>query len=135
MKKILNIVEIVLLAIGVLSVVLWIVGVTDVDLMLYVAYAYLGIATVVAVVMTAMNMGKGKSNSKAGLFVFGTCAILAVVFYFVLASGTPVTDAGGVVYDNAFTLKITDTMLYMAYTTLGGALLFMLGGEIWKALK
>ena len=135
MKKILNVVEILLLAVGVLSVVLWLSGASDVDMMLYVAYVYLAIAAVAAIVMTAMNMGKSNNKNKIGLYVFGLLAILAVVFYFTLASAAPVTGPDGTVYDNALTLKLTDTMLYLAYASLGGLLVFLLAGEIWKALK
>jgi hypothetical protein len=135
MKKILNILEVLLLAIGLLSCVLWIVGVVDVDMMLYVAYAYLGLAFAVAIVMTAMNMGKSRNTNKIGLYVGGACVVLAVVFYLVLASSQPVTDAGGEVYDSVFELKGTDTMLYLAYATLGGALLFTIIGEIRNAIK
>ncbi len=135
MKKILTIVEIILLAIGVLSIVLWIAGIVDVDLMLYVAYAYFAIAVVVAVVMTAMNMGKSSNKNRIGLYVFGVFAILAVVFYFTLGNATPVVDAGGNVYDNDFTLKITDVMIYLTYAGLGAIILVLLGGEIRKALK
>jgi hypothetical protein len=136
MKKILNILEIILLAVGLLScVVLMVWGENYIDLMLYVTYAYLAIAAVVAIVMTAMNMGKSKNTSKIGLYVGGACAILAVVFYFALASSQPVVDAGGNVYEGILELKGTDTMLYLAYATLGGALLFTILGEIRNAIK
>lgn len=146
MKKILNLILIVLLAIVAVSTVLWIAGVFGpfdqdpnvfggADILLTITYIYLAIAVLVLVAMTAMNMGKSRSNSKVGLYVFGACAVLGVIAYFAFASAAPVTDAGGTVYDKVFTLKITDTMLYLAYITLGGAALFMLGGEVWKALK
>ncbi len=135
MKKILTIVEIILLAIGLLSVVLWIAGVADVDMMLYVAYAYFAIAVVVAIVMTAMNMGKSSNKNKIGLYVFGVFAVLAVVFYFVLGNTTAVVDAGGNVYDNPFVLKVTDTMIYLTYSGMAAIILVLLAGEIRKALK
>ncbi|MDR0907333.1 MAG: hypothetical protein LBM63_01790 [Rikenellaceae bacterium] len=135
MKKILNTLEIILLVVGLLSCVLWIAGVVDVDMMLYVAYAYLAIAAVVALVMTAMNMGKSRNSNKIGLYVGGACVVLAVVFYFAVASSQPVVDAGGDVFDNVFTLKTTDTMLYMTYATLVGALIFTIIGEIRNAIK
>jgi Na+/proline symporter len=135
MKKILNIVEIILLAVGVLSCVLWLVGVADVDLMLYVAYAFLIIAFLVAIVMTVMNMGKSRNKNKIGLIVGGFCVVLAVVFYVAFASSQPVTDAGGEIYDGVLELKGTDTMLYLAYTTLIGALVCTLLGEIRNAIK
>jgi hypothetical protein len=136
MKKILNILEVLMLVIGVLSgVVLVVWGDAYVDYMLYVAYAYLAIAAAVAIVMTAMNMGKSRNTNKIGFYVGGFCVVLAVVFYYVFASAQPLVDTGGNVYDKVFQLKATDTMLYLAYATLGGALLFTIIGEIRNAIK
>ena len=146
MKRILNIVLIALLIIAVIPMILWMTGVFGPfahdpavfggsDIMLAIAAIYLIIAIAVMVVMMVMNIGKSKGNSKIGLFVFGACAVLAVVFYVAFSSAAPITDAGNNVYDDVFTLKIADTMLYLAYLTLGGCILFMLAGEVWKALK
>ncbi len=146
MKRLANIILIALLAIAVIPMLLWMFGVfgpfqQDVnafggaDIMLLIAAIYLGLALVVTIVMTAMNMGKGRGNSKAGLYVFGGLAVLAVVIYFVFAGSTTVLGADGTVFDNVFTLKISDTMLYLAYAALGLTVLFLLAGEVRKAIK
>ncbi len=137
MKKILNIVEIVLIAVGVAGLLYWLLmpGDTNVDFMLYAAYAYVAVAIVAAVVMTAMNMGKSRGRNRIGLYVFGILAVLAVVFWFTLGNADPVVDAGKKVYDNPFILKITDTMIWLAYAGLAAAVLILLAGEIRKALK
>ncbi len=138
MKKLVNLGLIVMLAVAALSVILWLVSgneLQNVDFMLYVAYVYLGIAILAAVVLTAMNLGKGRSNSKLGLWVFGGLALLAVIFYFTISSSAPVTGADGTVYDNVFTLKISDMMLYLAYAALAVTVVVLIGGEVRKAFK
>lgn len=141
MKKITNIILLVLVLIAAVSVVLWITGgdvngmTANVGPMLTVAYILLALSVLALVVMTVMNMGKGRGNSKLGLFVFGGLAVLAVVLYFAFAKSIPVTGADGTVFDDAFTLKITDTMLYLAYAALGFTVVFLLWGVVRKALK
>ncbi len=146
MKKILNLIMILLVAIPVVVLLLWIFGVfgafehaKDVfggaDIMLLIAAIYLGIGILVLVGMTIANMGKGRSNSKLGLWVFGGMALVGVILYFVAASSLPVTGADGTVFDNVFTLKITDTMLYLTYAALGVTVIALLGGVIRQAVK
>jgi predicted membrane channel-forming protein YqfA (hemolysin III family) len=138
MKKIANISLIVLLAIAAFSVILWLVrgnNLQEVDFMLYVAYAYLGIAVLAWIILSAMNMGKSRGNSRIGLWVYGGTVALAVIFYFTIASSTAVVGADKTVFDNAFTLKATDAMLYLAYLALGLTVIAMLWGVVRKAIK
>jgi hypothetical protein len=85
--------------------------------------------------MAAMNMGKGRGNSKLGLFVFGGLAIVGLILYFAVAKDTTVIGADGTIYDVVFTLKMTDTMLYLAYVGIGVSVVALLTGVITKALK
>ncbi len=138
MKKLMNLILIVLVVIAALSVILWMVqggGERGVQLMLTVAYVYLALAALLAIVMTVMNLGKSQSKSRLGLYVFGAVVVLAVLFYFAVAKSSPVTLADGSVVTNPFTLKITDTMLFLAYAALGVTALVMIGGEVRKAFK
>ena len=141
MKKILNIVMLALIAIAAVAVALWFIGgnvngrTANVGPMLTVAACFLGLAVLLLVGMTAMNMGKGRSNSKLGLFVFGGLAVLAVVIYFAIAKDVTVIGADGKVFDNVFELKITDTMLYATYVALALTVVFLLWGVVRKALK
>ena len=146
MKKILNILLIALLAIAVVPLFLWIFGVFGpfehkaevfggADIMLGITVVYLVIAVLAMVIMTAMNAGKSRSNSRIGLFVYCGLAVLAVIFYFTIAKDIPVVGADKTVFDNAFELKITDTMLYLAYAAVGVTVLALLFGAIRKAIK
>ena len=146
MKKILNIVLIALLAIAVVPLFLWIFGVFGpfkqdpavfggADIMLGIAVAYLALAALAVVVMLAMNAGKSRSNSRIGLYVYCALAVLAVIIYFTLAQSTPVVGADKTVFDNVFELKITDTMLFLAYAAVGATVLALLFGAVRKAIK
>jgi hypothetical protein len=147
MKKALNILLYALLAIAVIPLFLWIFGVFGpfahkatefggADVMLTLTAIYLAIAVVLMIVMTAMNIGKSKGgNGKLNLIVFGGLAVLAIVVWFGLASAAPVTGADGKVYDNATTLKLSDTGLWLAYATVAIAVLTMVWGTVRKALK
>ncbi len=146
MKKILNIVLIALIAIAVVPLFLWIFGVFGpfnqdpamfggADILLTIAAVYLVITAAAMIIMTAMNMGKGRSNSKIGLFVYGALAVLAVIVYFTIAKDTPVVGADKTVFDNSFELKITDTMLWLAYISVGLTVLALIFEAIRKAIK
>jgi hypothetical protein len=131
-----------LIAVCAVAVLLWLLGGdvngmgAKVEPMLYVAYIYLGVAVAVMIAMTAMNAGKRKSgNGTLNLIVFGGLAILGVVLWMAVAKSTPVIGADGKVFDDAFTLKISDTGLWLAYITLGLAIVAMLWGTVRKALK
>jgi hypothetical protein len=133
---------IVLIAIAAVAVVLWLFGGdvngmnAKVTPMLTVAVIFLGLAGLLVVGMTAMNMGKGRGNSKIGLYVFGGLAVLAVIIWFVWAKSTEVIGADGKpLPDSAFTLKASDTMLYLAYASLALTVIFLLVGEVRKAIK
>jgi hypothetical protein len=137
----------VLLAVAVVPLFLWIFGVFGpfkhspevfggADVMLTIAAIYLAIAVVVMIVMTAMNAGKRKSgNGTLNLIIFGGLAVVAVVLWFVVAQSTPVTKADGKVISDVFTLKISDTGLWLAYIALGLAVVAMVWGTVRKAFK
>ncbi|MDR2894760.1 MAG: hypothetical protein LBU97_04795 [Alistipes sp.] len=146
MKKIANIILIALMLIAAVPMLLWMFGAFGpfehaanvfggADVMLAIAAAYLVIGLVVLVGLTIANMGKGRSNSKIGLWVFGGVAILAVIAYFTVAKAQTVIGADGKVFDSVFELKITDTMLYVTYVAVAVAIVVLLGGVVRKALK
>ncbi len=146
MKKIANIVLLVLIAVAAVAVAMWLFsenpgGVeggppANVGPMINVTYAFLGLALVLLIGLTVMNMGKGRGNSKIGLFVFGGLAILAVIIYFTIAKDVTIIGADKTkVFDDTFTLKITDTMLYSTYIALALTVVFLLWGVVRKALK
>jgi hypothetical protein len=138
MKKITNIILLALIALAAVSVLTWLFSGNDlrnVDFMLYVMYAYVALGVIVLVGLTLMNMGKSRSNSKVGLYVFGGLAVLAVLIWFALSKSAPVTGADGKIFDDVFTLKITDTGLYLTYAALALAVVFLVWGVVRKALK
>ncbi len=145
MKKLTNIVLYALIAIAAVTVAMWLFSPNpggtaggpeaNVVPMLVATAIMLGIGVVLLVGMTAMNMGKGRSNSKLGVFVFGGLAVLAVIIYFAIAKDITVIGADGKVFDNVFELKITDTMLYTCYVALGITVVALLTGVITKAIK
>jgi hypothetical protein len=146
MKKITNIVLTLLIVIAAISVAVWLFGSADsngktgpamVDMMLWVAYAFVGLAVVALIAAAAMNVGKGKGgNTKLNLIVFGGLAVVAVFLWIVFAKDDPVRAADGVtVYENSFTLKATDTGLFLTYFALGITVVALLWGVVRKALK
>ncbi len=146
MKKLTNIVLLALIAIAAVTIAMWLFSPNasgadggpeaNVTPMLVATACMLGLGIVLLVGMTAMNMGKGRSNSKLGMFVFGGMAILAVVIYFAMAKDVPVLHTNGKdIFDSVFELKITDTMLYTTYVALGITVVALLTGVITKALK
>ncbi len=141
MKKITNIVLYALVAIAAVTICMWLFGGdptgdnANVSPMLVFTACMLGLGVLLLVGMTAMNMGKGRSNSKWGLPVFGGLAILAVIIYFTIAKDVTVIGADGKVFDNVFELKITDTMIYTTYIALGLTVIFLVWGVIRKAIK
>ncbi len=145
MKKITNIVLLALIAIAAVTVAMWLFSPNpggaeggpeaNVSPMLVATACFLGLGVLLLVGMTAMNMGKGRSNSKIGLFVFGGLAVLAAVIYFAVAKDATVIGADGTVFDDVFTLKVTDTGLYLTYAALALTVVFLLWGVVRKALK
>ncbi len=141
MKKITNIILLAIILVSAVTIVLWLFGgdvngpTANVSPMLTMAAALLGLALLLLVGMTVMNMGKGRSNSKLGLFVFGGLAVLAFILYFTMAKDTVVIGADGTPFDDVFTLKITDTMIYVTYFALGITVVSLLWGVVRKALK
>ncbi len=141
MKKIANIVLYALIAIAAVTVCMWLFGGdptgdnANVSPMLLFTACMLGLGVLLLVGMTAMNMGKGRSNSKLGLVVFGGLAVVAIVIYFAIAKDVTVIGADGKIFDNVFELKITDTMLYTCYVALGITVISLITGVITKALK
>ncbi len=146
MKKITNIVLLALIAIAAVTVAMWLFSPNpagneggpeaNVVPMLVATACFLGLGVLLLVGMTAMNMGKGRSNSKIGLFVFGGLAILAVIIYFSIAKADVLLATDGVkVFDSVFELKITDTMLFVTYAALIVTVVSLLWGVVRKAIK
>ena len=109
-------------------------GNAPVDLLLYCTYAFAAIA-VFAVLLGVLVIG-GINNPKSLLKIFlGLVAVgaIAAVAY-VLAPGTPAVGYLGEPVSDG-TLKLTDTILNLTYFTFGVAILSLVGGAVFNALK
>jgi len=147
MKKIANITLIVLMLVAIVPMLLWMFGVFGpfahsaetfggTDIMLTIAAVYLVLGLVVLVGLALANMGKGRGNSKIGMYVFGGIALLTVLFYFTVAKSDTIIGADAtMVFDDPFTLKITDALLYVTYVAVGVTIIALLWGVIRKAIK
>lgn len=109
-------------------------GEAAVGAMLTWAYIILGLALAAAVVFPLVGMfsnPKGAVRTLIGLVV----AVAAIFGLYSLASADPMMLPNGDVFDNATTLKLTDTGLYIAYLVLAAAFATILFGELKSAFK
>ncbi|MBP3425611.1 MAG: hypothetical protein J6K81_02685 [Rikenellaceae bacterium] len=135
-QKFYTVLKAALLVLGLASLLpMFLSDINNVDLMLYCAYAYIGLALVILVVMTAANMGKNPGGSKIGTWVAVAVAIAAVIVHFTVSSADPVALADGSIVDDKMTLTLTDTMLFTAYVTFVGVVVAMIYGVIRNAFK
>ena len=109
-------------------------GNAPVDVMLYCAYAFVGIA--LAAVVLGVVVINGINNPKSLLkMVLGLVALAAIVAVaYTLAPGTPAVGYLGEPVSDA-TLKLTDTMLNLTYLLCGGAILSLIVGAIVSATR
>ena len=109
-------------------------GEAAVGAMLTWAYIILGLALAAAVVFPLVGMfsnPKGAVRTLVGLVI----AVAAIFGLYSLASADPMMLPNGDVFDNATTLKLTDTGLYIAYLVLAAAFATILFGELKSAFK
>ena len=74
---------------------------------------------------------KGAIRTLVGLVV----AVAAIFGLYSLSSANPMLLPNGDVFDNAATLKLTDTGLYIAYIVLAASFVAILFGELKSAFK
>lgn len=109
-------------------------GEAAVGAMLVWAYIILGLALGSAVVFPLVSMfsnPKGAIRTLVGLVV----AVAAIFGLYSLSSANPMMLPNGDVIDNATTLKLTDTGLYIAYIVLAASFVAILFGELKSAFK
>ncbi len=135
-QKFYTVLKAALLVLGLASLLpMFLSDINNVDLMLYCAYAYIGLALVILVVLMAANMGKNPGGSKIGTWVAIATAVVAVIVHFTVSAADPVALADGSIVDDKMTLTLTDTMLYTAYATFAGVVVAMIYGVIRNAFK
>ncbi len=130
-----------LLVIGALAILgCWLYGSPEaegskyVDIALKVAYVYMGLAIVVAVVFPVINFGKNPKGALNSLIGLGILAVLVGVAYG-LSSDAPITLGDKSIYDDSFGLRVSDIMIYMSYFLGVAAILAIAIGEIRNAFK
>lgn len=106
----------------------------SVDPLLYWTYFMVGAATLSAIGVSVFIMAKNNPNSlkKLGLVLGGAVALILIAY--VLAAGSqPVAYNGEPVTKG--TLKLTDTILIITAIAGIGAVLSIIGGEIWNKIR
>ena len=146
-QKYANLVKIVLVVLIVLSVAVLLWGMIKgypatvaadngtVDPLLYWAYIVLGIALVsvicVGLYVTATTNPKGLI--KIGIAVVAAAALFGVCY--LLASGSPAIGYSGATPPTATELKMTDTILNLAYLVGGATILSIIFAEVFIAIR
>ena len=99
------------------------------------AYVVLGIALIsvvgVGLYVTATTNPKGLI--KIGIAVLGAAVLFGLCY--VLASGAPAVGFSGAKLPSATELKMTDTILNMAYIVGGSAILSIICGEVLMTIR
>ena len=99
------------------------------------AYVVLGIALIsvvgVGLYVTATTNPKGLI--KIGIAVLGAAVLFGLCY--VLASGAPAVGYSGAKLPSATELKMTDTILNMAYIVGGAAILSIICGEVLMTIR
>ena len=106
-----------------------------VDPLLYWAYIILGIAlvAVIGVGLFIRATTAPKSLIKIGIAVLGAAALLALCY--LLASGSPAVGYTAPTPPTDSELKLTDTILNLAYIVGGAAILSIIVGEVLMAIR
>lgn len=106
----------------------------DCEWILWWLYGIVAIGIVAALLSPIKNM---ITNPKAALkTLIGLVVAVAVIGgCYALSSAAPVPNSAGGFFENAFELKFTDTVLYLAYLVLGVSVLSILAGSFKSAVK
>ena len=105
------------------------------NVLLYWAYIVLGIA-LVSVICVGLYV-TATTNPK-GLIKIGIALVAAAVLFglcYLVASGAPAVGYSGAKLPSATELKMTDTILNLAYLVGGAAILSIIFGEVWMTIR
>lgn len=102
--------------------------------MLWWMYGIVVIGIIAALISPIKNM---ITNPKAAIkALVGLVVAVAIVGgCYALSSAAPVPNSAGGFFEDAFELRFTDTILYIAYLALGGCVLSILAGTVKNAIK
>ncbi len=102
--------------------------------MLVYTYILIGVAIIVALIFPLVSIvknPKGSMRSLLGLLLM----VVVLGIGFLLSKSNPVPNSGGGYFEDAATLKLTDTGLYATYIMMVVAFGVILFGEIKNAIK
>ena len=105
------------------------------NVLLYWAYVVLGIAlaAVICVGLYIRATTDAKSLVSIGIVVVGAAVLFGIAY--VLASGAPAVGYSGATLPTATELKMTDTILNLAYIVGGAAILSIIVGEVLMTIR
>ena len=105
------------------------------DVLFYWAYAVLGLAliSVLCVGLYVKAKTDPKSLVKIGIIVLGAAVLFGIAY--LLASGAPAIGYSGATPPTATELKMTDTILNLAYIVGAAAILSIVAGEVLMAIR
>ena len=105
------------------------------NLLLRWAYIVLGIAleAVVCVGIYIRATTDPKSLVKLGIYVLGAAVLVGIVY--LISPGSPAIGYSGAIPPTASELKMTDTILNLAYIVGGLAILSIIAGEVIMAIR
>ena len=105
------------------------------NVLLYWAYIVLGIAlaAVICVGLYIRATTDPKSLVKIGIAVLGAAVLFGLAY--LLASGAPAVGYSGAKLPSATELKMTDTILNLAYIVGGAAVLSIIAGEVLMSIR
>jgi hypothetical protein len=105
------------------------------NLLLYWAYIVLGIAlaSVICLGLYITATTNPKGLIKIGIAVVGAAVLFGICY--LLASGAPAIGYSGATPPTATELKMTDTILNMAYIVGGAAILSIIVGEVLMTIR
>ena len=105
------------------------------NVLLYWAYAVLGLAlaSVICLGLYVTATTNPKGLVKIGIAVVAAAALFGVCY--LLASGAPAVGYSGATLPTATELKMTDTILNMAYIVGGAAILSIICGEVLMTIR
>ena len=105
------------------------------NVLLYWAYIVLGIAlaSVICVGLYIRATTDPKSLVKIGFAVLGAAVLFGIAY--LLASGAPAIGYSGATLPTETELKMTDTILNLAYIVGGAAILSIIAGEVMMYIR
>ena len=105
------------------------------DMLLYWAYIVLGIALVSVI---CIGLYVTATTNPKGLIKIGIAVVAAAVLFgicYLLASGAPAVGYSGATLPTATELKMTDTILNLAYLVGGAAILSIIVSEVFMTIR